>query len=237
MENPSSSSSFFGALKYFIFLILILLGIYYIFLFFFIIEPSSQPQNVFISNITNGQATISYTTKTPTKGTVLISKDGKFPALPLFVNPTKDDGEKNLKKSGFYTTHHITLTNLESKTIYKFRIYQRLRKVYDGQFKTNTVSSSLSSPEPVYGKVLTVDKKPIIGAIVYLQVENEASKSALLSTLTNNEGGWSIDLANLSLDDYTKEMVVVEAAELGRGKAYTTPGKDRPWPDILITKQ
>ncbi len=232
VKNPAWDRIFYSV----VFVILALSLFYFIFLFFFIIEPNSEPKNVFISNVTEGQATVSYITDKPTKGTVFISAEGKFPFLPLFVNPTKDDGEKNLSKSGFYRTHHITLTDLKSNTVYKYRIYQRLRTVYEGQFKTKNIPTSISIPSPVYGKVLTAEKKPIAGAIVYLQLQNESSKSAFLSTLTNSEGGWTIDLANLSFEGYTKELVIVEAGDKGRGKAYTIPGLDKPWPNILFKK-
>lgn len=195
------------------------------------LEPTSIPQNVFISNITEHQATVSYTTKKPTRAGILVSKDGKFPLLPIFANFVKDDG--------FYTTHHTTIPNLEPQTKYTFRIYQGLRNMYEGELSTATTISSPTSPSPVYGKVFTADKKPLAGAIVYFQVENGSAKSALLSTLTNSEGGWSIELANLrgfNITAQSKEMIVVEAGALGKGKAFTLPGQDKPWPDIIISQ-
>ena len=217
----------------------------FIFLLLFLLEPTSPPQNVFISNITEHQATVSYTTKKPTTAGLLISKDGTFPLFSILATFIKDDGEKNTDKLGFYTTHHITISNLDPKTAYTFQIYQGLRSMYKGKFLTAETLSSVASPTPVYGKAFTAEKKPLVGAIVYLQVANGSNKSSLLSTLTNIEGGWSIDLANLRTEDGTNsfplspqsiETVVVEAGALGSGKASVSPGQDKPWPDILISK-
>lgn len=234
-------------LKYLIFILLGLIFLsYFIFLAFYLIEPKSAPQNVFVSNLTDAQATVSYTTKIPIRSYILVSKNGKFPLLPIFTKPILDDGEKNLGKNGFYATHHITISNLDPQITYKFRIYQKLKAIYEGEFKTASISESPASPSPVYGKVFTSDKKPIVGAIVYFRAENKSNKSNLLSTLTNVNGGWSIDLANLKTADYTKqfvltdktiETIVVEAADNGSGKASTTVGKDKPWPDILLKKK
>lgn len=204
-----------------------------------LIEPFSPPQNIIFSNITDHQATISWTTAKATKGAILVSKNGKFPILPLFTTVYKDDGEKNLNRMRFYTTHKVTMDNLNPKTNYKFRIYQGWKKVYEGSFNTGPTLQSISTPNPVYGKIVGADKKtPVVGALVYLQ----ASSSAVLSTLTNTQGGWSVDLGNLRTKDLkmiypvasgSGEFLVVETGK-GRFKAETLVGQDKPWPDIIL---
>ena len=213
-----------------------------------LIEPSSPPQNVLISNITDHQATISWTTQKPAKGSLLVSKDGKFPLLPIFTKVFKDDGEKNLGKMNFYSTHKITLDNLNPTQTYNFRVYQGWKKRYQGSFQAGPALQSMNTPNPVYGRILSQDKKPVIGALVYLQAINEATKSAkttrsaLLSTLTNKEGRWSIDLANLRSfdlkDSYpvgenTTEEIMVDTGR-SRVKASTSTKQDNPWPDVVL---
>lgn len=210
-----------------------------------LIEPTSPIQNLFVTNISDQQVSLTWITQKPTKGEVVISEDGKFPLLPILGKKTyKDDGEKNLNRTGFYTTHQITINELTPNKTYQYLIYQGWKKVYQGSFKTAPTLSSLSAPNPVYGRVLSSDKKsPAVGAIVYLQAKTGKNSSALLSTLTNIEGRWSVDLGNLRTKDLklnfkvsssSAEQVVVESGTKGKFKATTAFGKDKPWPDIIL---
>lgn len=209
-----------------------------------LVEPTSDVKNILISNISDHQATISWTTSIPTRGTLMVSSNSRFPILPIFAKSLqKDDGEKNIQKTGYYITHHITIGDLAPSKKYNFRIFQGQKKVFEGSFFIGP-TLSIFTPNPVYGKVIKMDKKtPVARAIVYLRVVKNASASALLSTLTNSEGGWSIDLANLrdstlkrhyDLTKKDQEQVIVEAGKLGRVKAATILGKDKPWPTIII---
>ncbi|MBI4029456.1 MAG: fibronectin type III domain-containing protein [Candidatus Blackburnbacteria bacterium] len=195
-------------------------------------EPTSTPVNVLTSNVTDHQATVSWTTQKATKGTVTIGKV-----------VYKDDGDKTLKRQGFYSTHHVTLSGLQPNKTYRYEIRQGRHKLKGGVVRTAKTSETLPSPNPVYGKVLTKDKKPIVGAIIYFRVANGDTKSSLLTTLTNSEGRWSLDLANLRNSDVSKnlslssssiEEIVVEAGSNGSGKATSTIDKDTPWPDIIV---
>lgn len=222
---------------------LIGLVLFFVLLYYFtrLVEPASLVQNLLVTNVTDHQTTLSWTTQKPTKGLVVVSEDGKFPILPMFAQKTyQDDGEKNSRRQGFYTTHHITVGELQPQKTYQYLIYQGWKKAYRGSFVTGPTLNSISAPNPVYGKVLDSDKKTgVAGAIIYFQ----ATASAMLSTLTNAEGGWSVDLGNLRTQDLemsyqlstkSAEMVVVETGVRGKFKATTVFGKDKPWPDIIL---
>lgn len=214
-----------------------------------LIEPASPIQNLFLSNITDHQATLSWITGKPTRGQILLSEDNRFPLLPFWSKKwEKDDGEKSLNTTNFYLTHHITIGDLKPNQTYYFRIYQGWKSVYQGSFKTGITLSSILNPNPVYGRVLSSDQKtPVVGAIVYLGVEKEASNSSILSTLTNKEGGWSLDLANLrsrnlynfyllepKLATTAAEVLIVESGDESRFTARTKIGQDKPWPNIIL---
>lgn len=218
-------------------LLLIFLVSLGLFIYFtWLVEPSSSPKNLLISNVTDGQATVSYITDVSTKGAILVSSNNKFPILPIFSKSLqKDDGEKLLPGINRYTTHHITIGNLSPAKKYYYRVYQGQKKVFEGQFATKNTQSNLVNPNPVYGRVLKTNRKPVIGAIVYLRIGKEASQSALLSTITNQTGGWSLDLANLGVSSAISEQLLVEAGSLGRVKTATDSAHDKPWPDIILS--
>lgn len=213
-------------------------------LFFFIIEPSSPPQNLLISNLTDRQATVSWTTDKPTRSAVLVSSTGEFPSSPIFEKRIyKDDGEKQLKDSNFYNTHHVTIGGLSLNKTFYFRIYQGLKKAYEGQFTTGPSFTNLTGPDPVYGRILLSDKKsPSIGSLVYLYIKDTKGNSAVLSTLTNTGGRWNLDLANLRSNNLKTSYKVSTASaevllvEIGKGKfkAESEVGKDKPWPDVIV---
>lgn len=211
----------------------------------YFLEPYSSPKNLFITNKTDHQVTISWTTDKATRGVVLVSEDKNFPLLPILVNNLyKDDGEKSAEKVGYYTTHLVTVNKLLPNKIYQFRVYQGLKQVYQGGFSTGSTLSDLPTPNPIYGRVLKADgKTPLPGAIVYFQAKEASGSSALLSTLTNLEGRWSIDLGNLRTANYrkgfpmgkkTRELLVIEAGDKGRVRSEVLSGLDKPWPDILL---
>lgn len=209
-----------------------------------LVEPKSQLKNILISNITDRQATISWTTEVPTRGALMVSENSSFPILPAFAKDLKkDDWDKDTQKVGYYNTHHITIGGLSPSKLYNFRIFQGQKKVFEGDFKTGATLSTIGRPNPVYGKIVGEDRKPIVKSLIYLQAVNEASVSALLSTVTNSEGGWSVDLANLrdinyenrfTLTKNTTEQLIIETGSLGRVKAATASGKDKPWPTVVI---
>lgn len=220
----------------------ILIGLFCVFYYF---EPTASPKNIFITNKTDHQVNISWTTEKATRGVILISEDNKFPLLPILVkNLYKDDGEKNINKVGYYTTHYVTVGSLKPNKIYQFRVYQGLRNVFQGSFSTGSMLANLPSPNPIYGRVLKADgKTPVAGSIVYFQAKEASSSSALLSALTNTEGRWSIDLGNLRTLSYrknfpmgkkTRELLIIEAGDKGRVKSEAFVGLDKPWPDIVL---
>lgn len=200
------------------------------------VEPSASPKNVLISNVTDQQATVSWLTDQATRGTILISESNKFPLAIIFAR-------KSVTQQGFYTVHNINLTDLKPNINYNFRIYQGFRAVYQGNFQTGSTLEAISTPHPVFGKVKDEKSNPIVGAIVSLQlVSLEGTRSAILSTLSNREGGWTIDLANarttdlqasFPYDEKITEEIIVERA-IGRVKESTSSGKDQPWQDVIL---
>lgn len=198
----------------------------------FFLEPTSPPQNILISNITEHQATVSWITEKPTKGKILLNK-----------NFWLDDWDKISQNENLYTNHHVTVKNLEADKVYQFKIYQGLRGNVEGKFKTAKSLDVLNHPNSVYGEVILENEKPAVGVIVYLRLVTPTEKSAVLSTLTNKKGRWSLDLANIRSEGKlapmniplkSTEQIIVEGGALGRVKAETEYGKRKIWPTIIL---
>lgn len=203
-------------------------------------EPSASVQNLLITNITDHQATLTWTTAKATKSSIIISETDNFPFLP-FLSP-------QVVKDSLGFTHQVTLSSLDPQKSYYFQIWQGLKRVYQGKLTTAPTLSALTLPQPVYGRVVGPDKQfGVAGALVYLQVvrplpNQELYSSALISTVTNLDGRWSLDLGNLRLNDLkngyqiasgASELVIVQTKDT-RVFAETKPGQDRPWPDIIL---
>jgi hypothetical protein len=152
---------------------------------------TSEPKEVKITNVTDQQATITWLTDIPTTEYILYGADDE--TSERFVG-TRDS-----------TTHHLTLTNLQSNTTYYFRIgaggsvYEKNDRPYE--FKT---SFNFSPPERlrVYGQVLDLKGIPAPGAIVHIQVKDADGRgskglSTTLSSITDTNGLFSMNLMDL----------------------------------------
>ena len=157
--------------KKIIIILLILLFLYaLIWMLSFFLEPQSPVKSLYISNLTDHQVTLSYITEKPVKGTVAVSKN-KLPLIPLFTKKIyKDDFDKGRKNEGRYTTHHITITDLEPGIKYNFKIFEGIRGVYQVKVNTPGAVSTFLVPYPVYGRILTKDQKPALRTLIYLTV-------------------------------------------------------------------
>ncbi|RJP47576.1 MAG: hypothetical protein C4584_00290 [Armatimonadetes bacterium] len=238
--------------------LVLLLGVYLLSIF---TEPVSTPQDVSITNISDRQATISYTTKNGTRDKIFVSDTKTFPRLLAFSDDyLVDDRDLNKKNMSYYVLHNITVGNLAPGKLYRYKVYQGVREVYNGAFSTANTLDSIAFPSPVYGRVVANDGiTPIEGAIVYFQAINrvvggkdssrsavvgsgEDERSSVLSTITNNEGRWSVDMGNLKTQDLRDSFIVGKGAvekvvvNVGGEKfsAETVPGQDKPWPDIIV---
>lgn len=205
-------------------------------------------KQITLTNITDSQSTISWVTDKPTPGEVVVSQTGKFPLLPIFAKSIYlDDGDKAAGKRGLYKSHKVTINSLKPKTSYKFRIYQGQRLVYSSTLTTAPSLGKVTTPSPVYGRVLMPDKKtPAVGVLVYLQAVNGQVKSSVISAITNAQGRWSLDLSSLRTKDlknvfmiskYTQEVVTINSVSQGLFKASSSPAKDDPWPDIILARR
>jgi hypothetical protein len=152
------------------------------------------------------------------------SKDGELSAEVL--------GDVKVTKVGNYFVHHVTLLNLEEKTKYAFKIGDGLmwwdadeEFNKDGrgwvefadvfEFTTFEDPAELTAPDPAYGRVYSlIDEDGVLSdsvsvdSLVFARAiegtgEDGEVISLPLSTITNLDGGWSIDKSNFRNEDGT----------------------------------
>lgn len=179
----------------------------------FVSLPSLPPSEVKITNITDSSLAISWVTDEPTRGGVVLStqpnrilRSLEFFLCEYFSFDCLTFLDKIDKPSD---NCYVFLNNLQPESSYYYRI------VSGGRFwkndkeggilpslKTTTVLEELSLPNPVFSWVLQGDGQSVVsGALVFLSLiggeERSVVKSQSLSTFTDSDGIWQVDLGNL----------------------------------------
>lgn len=201
--------------------------------------PTEAPKNVKISNKGSNTFTVSWTTDTPVTGYLNYSEN------PAKINsPAGDIRDQISGSSQGYTNHYVVVTGLNTeKTIY-FMIGSG-SQMYDDSgkpFEVRTGKQVIAPQENIItGKVLGADGNPVNGAVVYVEVEGGET----LSSMTNGEGVWKLNLALsrdssgavLTYDGSTSLIsIFVQAGISGTATAITNTANSKPVPDIILGK-
>lgn len=206
--------------------------------FFLRADPEITPREIKISNLTDASFTVSWITSKPVSGFV---QNEKGEEKRVFG----DDRDQLAGQVGHYTTHHVTVKNLESASNYVFRIGSG-GKMFDdnGQpFRVSTGATLIQAPpatDPAYGEVKTADGKPATGAIVYLSLPG----AILQSTLVKPSGSWLITLSLARSKDlsqyatYNRESslieIFVQGGQLGTTNTTIETRADSPAPALTL---
>lgn len=232
-------------------------------------ESSVDVINPHVSNASNGTITISWQSSEPSVGLVSYGESSFFLPIYPFIGKyvefedrdveIKDNKLERLKDGGLktYYTHHVTIEDLSADTQYFYRIgngFTIARSDFQSgaykSFTTLPVLDELKAPDPIYGRVVDEDGEPIGDAIVYMtMVTTNGLFSEIQSAVTNDEGGWSMDVANtryLRIKTYAEEekpisdTIWTENLEVISTPAYrdktlkADPNIDQPVPDIIL---
>lgn len=159
------------------------------------IKSTYQIKNLFFSNNTDQSVTISWETNRASPFTLSVNPENQFVFMPqLFGQKNSDDRQKNFKNG------YVTLKNLQAEKRYSFAIYYFGISVYQGSFRTGSIPSSLSTPNPLNG-VLTSKKGQTNweGAVVYMFIENNLKQitSNLISSTVSGDGKYLLETGNL----------------------------------------
>ena len=202
-------------------------------------SPEITPKQVKITNINDSSFSVSWITDAQTEGYVQYGIEKNVPYL------AKDDRDQASSATGNFSTHHVTIKNLQASTNYYFKVVSG-GKPFDnnGQLYQLTIAPKRSDTIPAndvaYGTVLDQNGSPVEGAIVYLSIANATPQS----TITKSSGSWVIPL-NLALSQdlnayasYDRSASLVEifvqAGTLGSATAVGTTKGDSPLPNLTL---
>ncbi len=161
------------------------------------------PREVMVTNLSGKEGTISWFTRLPTKGYVIIH-DASGKTLPAFL----DDRVHN-PNEGKFLTHYVSVNGLSPSTLYYFTIYSDGKKFVKDEngkvFSFKTLPLDPSPPPPpqnIFGRVIDVEGKPAGDVILYAY----PTSGTPISTITDKNGSYVLNL--LSSRDYSTGSVI-----------------------------
>jgi hypothetical protein len=197
------------------------------------------PESVRITNITDTTFSVSWITRSPASGSVLVATKGKS-------NRIYSDERDTAGKPGLYTSHLVTVRDAVAYSEYSLKIISNGKQYTDNgspySFTTAPTLPPNSNPlgEPAYGTVWTATDVPAEGVLVYLTLDGGQE----LSSLSKLSGIWLVPLsqvrtkdlsAYLSLTGRVTETLVVQYGDQ-ESFATTDTLNDSPVPEILPGK-
>ena len=163
---------------------------------------SSQPKDVRITNVTDSSFTVSYSTDSPTSGSLNYGKDKSMGQSAL------DDRDQKSGNLGNYSVHFITVKTLTPTTKYYFTIIsgQQTYTTNNLPFEITTGASLTENQNlnnNVVGNIKLLDGTPPQNAIVYMTTDG----SQILSALADGNGNYSIPLNQTRNSDLSSYFV------------------------------
>lgn len=200
-------------------------------------SPQNQPENIFISNITDASATINYTTREKTSGA--ISLDGE--SSNIFF----DDRDNNSNHNATFYSHQIEITNLKAQSTYKFSIISEGEVFLDrGQKFTVTTGAVIDgvsqNQEKISGNVLLPNGDP--GNDVLLKISSPSFQT--ISWITNASGNYQIPVSQIRNNSFDNLYDLKEGEEINFDIYYqdtktnvkTIYKKGLIMPEIILSK-
>ncbi|ETR68823.1 MAG: hypothetical protein OMM_04332 [Candidatus Magnetoglobus multicellularis str. Araruama] len=209
-------------------------------IFLFSTALSANENTPEITNISSGQFTVSWITEKPCKGTVKLYRDS------LKTQEFSDDRGREYKGR----THYVTIKNLFPNTLYTFSIISnnQLNPENDQLYHVTTgpVLVPVGSIQPA-GKVVLDDRKTAAAqSIAYVTILRDDKKSAMLSTLVDENGYWFIELINSRTSDHTRLYKITNKDRISLsfvgengtanfiGKIFDNEGGTKLYPVIIL---
>ncbi|HKC14464.1 MAG TPA: Ig-like domain-containing protein [Patescibacteria group bacterium] len=152
-------------------------------------SPTSNPQDIRITNISDSSFTVSYETASKILGSINFGKDQK---LGLTISDEKDKANPTE-----HTIHSFKVENLDPATKYYFSIVSGQDSYLNNGIPYEVITGSKilekSGSGFIVGKVVTVENTPPKEAIVYMT----ANGAQALSAPVTSDGSYTLSLETL----------------------------------------
>lgn len=186
-------------------------------------------KGVYITDITDRSAVVSWVTSQPIETELLYSEEKlDSPVKVLKANKgydrrdleEVDELEYRLKKRGKYYVHSVLLRDLSPETEYHFAIKNGLflnKSVYIDFLNTTKEFEQVDSPEIAYGNVMNQDGELISDTLLIFEItnENDDNKSQQVSYVMDGNTGWSVNIKNLLDSNLEQEYIKDTQSYLG----------------------
>jgi hypothetical protein len=162
--------------------------------------PSTLPQNIRVTNITDTSFSVTYTTVTSATGSISWGKDTTLGTVLL------DDRDQSNSTPQPATVHSMTVKNLLPNTKYYFSITSEGTTYSNNTIPfTATTGPPITAEQPssqtISGSVLFPDKQLGSGVLV-------PQNGQMLSTITDAQGNYYISLGKLRTADFLRYLTV-----------------------------
>ena len=210
-------------------LFVILIGLV-VWQFYFNKQVSNGLQGVYITDINDKSAVISWVTSQPVKTELVFSTSDVNFLSQFGIKDSKTGYDKRdleevdefvykVKKRGKYYTHSVLLRDLKPETQYFFGIKNGIflnSTKYVNTFTTTKVQEDVEAPDIAYGEVLDQDGKLISDTLLFINLTNldDTNQSQVISYVFDGNTGWSVDLSNLWDKDFKSKYVRDDSAYL-----------------------
>ena len=159
-------------------------------------NPTTNPQNVRITNITDNSFTVSYNTEAQVIGSLTYGKDQNLGQTAL------DDRDQQAESLVSHKIHSITVRNLSPVTKYFFSITSGQDKFLnnDVPFEAVTgtnIANAPSEQKPIVGNVVMSNGNAPEEGIIYITTDN----SQVISSLLKSDGTYLIPLNSVRGQD------------------------------------
>lgn len=202
--------------------------------------PSTQAENVTVTNITDRSFVVTFTT--PNKTASVVS----YGTSVNLGETTLDDRDKKTGTVTPFTSHYITIPNLRPSTTYYFSITNGQDTYLDNgkPYQVDT-GPALASENPnsfeVSGNILFPNIQEKIQGLVYVSLDS----SQLISQLSNSDGTFKIPLvyirskdlkSYLKIDNNNLVTTEINIPSLGNSKITSLVQESNPLPPITISQ-
>ena len=205
------------------------------------LDPESAPKKIKITNVTDSQFSVSWTTSKAAIGLV------KYGTTSSPDSSLPDDRDQRSGEKTAFKTHYVTLSGLKPLTKYYFKIGSGSEKnLFDNNGKPYEITTgpALGAQPPsdlINGKAVAESGGPAAGAIVYATLPETAPLSAQVKV----DGTWLIPLSSARIPDlsdyatYDPQTTLIDIFVQGEektAKATTNTANDSPVPEIALGK-